>query len=276
MKSSVRRWTEKASLGVLSLAGFVVALADLFGLLDKINGALPKITLLILSTVTLFLLLEIDRLKLLDNVSAQLSKLDIEAIAGKIKSDHYGGVTKVHHGFPDDVFSAYLKSAKREVSILQTWIPNLPNFKAMLEDAVDRGVEVRVLLLQPTSLAVGLRAEALRAVQDPASAPDVRAGVELSLSILASVFDKTGAHAERLQVRVYNSLPAIAVYQADQHYFVSSFLHDQLAINSSQLEIDGNDVAMAQEVQRELDILWKVGRDVDLHDWRRSIETMGN
>lgn len=275
MKHGMRYWVDKLSLGLPVLAGLVVALADLLGWLDRFNADLPKITLLILSGVTLFLIIQIDRLKLLDNVSAQLSKLDIDAIAGKLKNEHYGGVTEVHHAFPEDVFTAYLDSAKREVVILQTWIPNLLRFEARLEAAVNRGIRVRILLLQPTSLVVGLREEALRALQDPGTAPDVRAGVELSLSVLASIFARTRAQRELLQVRIYNSLPAIAVYQADEHYLVSSFLHDQLAISSLQLEINGDDTAMARQVRRELDILWKIGCDVDLHDWRRSVDTVG-
>jgi hypothetical protein len=276
MGNGVRYWAERISLALLAAAGFVVAFADLFGWLDRINGALPKVTLLILSTVTLFLLLEIDRLKLLDNVSIQLSKLDIDAIAGELRRDHYGGVTKVHRRFPEDAFAAYLGSVERDVVILQTWIPNLQRFEALLEDAIRRHVQVRVLLLQPTSLVVGLRTEALRLVQDPTRSPDVKANVELCLSILASIFKNTGANTDSLQVRVYNSLPAIAVYRADGHYLVSSFLHGQLAIDSSQIEIDGNDTSMAREVQRELDTLWRIGRDVDLHDWRRSIDIMGD
>lgn len=275
MKHGARHWVDKLTLGLPVLAGLVVTLLDLLGGLDRINSQLPKITLLILCSVTLFLITQIDRLKLLDNVSAQLSKLDIDAIADKLKNEHYAGIVKVHQGFPEGTFSEYLASAKREVVILQTWIPNLLRFESMLEAAVNRRVRVRVLLLQPTSLVVGLREEALRVVQDPGAGPDVRAGVELSLSVLASIFGRTGAQRDLLQVRIYNSLPAVAVYKTDEHYLVSSFLHGQLAINSSQLEIAGDHAAMARQIQRELDTLWEIGRDVDLHDWRRSIDTVG-
>lgn len=275
MKRGVRQWVDRLTLGLPVLAGLVVTLLDLFGGLDRFNSDLPKITLLILCSVTLFLITQIDRLKLLDNVTDQLSKLDIDAIAGKLKNEHYGGVVQVHQGFPEETFADYLNSAKREIVILQTWIPNLLRFESRLEAALNRRVHVRVLLLQPTSLVIGLREEALRALQDPAAAPDVRAGVELSLSVLASIFGRTGARPDLLQVRIYNSLPSVAVYKADDRYLVSSFLHGQLAINSSQLELEGDHAAMARQVQRELDTLWEIGCDVDLHDWRRSIDTVG-
>jgi hypothetical protein len=253
-----------------------VALTDLFGLLDKLSlsTTIPKITLLVLSTVTLFLLLEIDRLKQLDDVSSLLSQLDINAIAQAQKRQRYGGVIQVHPRFPEDLFTACVKSAEREVVILQTWIPNLEGLEAALADAIQRDVLVRILLLKPTSLAIGLRTEALRPLQNPARSPDARAGVEECLSILESVFKDAGAARKWLRVRVYNSLPAVAVYRTDDHYFVSSFWHGMLAINSPQTEIDGGSTAMGQAVQRELDTLWEIGDDVDLRDWRRSIDTM--
>jgi hypothetical protein len=30
---------------------------------------------------------------------------------------------------------------------------------------------------------------------------------------------------------------------------------------------------MGREIQQELDTLWSIGRDVDLDDWRRSVDT---
>lgn len=96
-----------------------------------------------------------------------------------------------------------------------------------------------------------------------------------SLQILKSVYDEVPPELRHmLQVRVYNSLPSIAVYKADERYLVSSFLHGRLAIQSTQLEIDGCETAMGREVQGELDKLWGIGRDVDLRDWQRSIDTM--
>ncbi|MFE9396000.1 hypothetical protein [Streptomyces flavidovirens] len=278
MGSGIRYRAEQIALAVMAAAGIVVLLADLFGWLDELapGGALPKITLLILSTVTLFLLLEVDRLKVLDHVDAQLSKLDIDAIARELKQEHYGGVIRVHQRFPEATFTRFVEAAAHEVTILQTWIPNLHWFDGALRKAiVDRRVQVRILLLHPSSPVARLRDEALRTVRDPALEEDVRASVERCLSILETVYrDVPEEDRSRLQVRVYNSLPSIAVYKADEHYLVSSFLHGRLAIDSTQIEIDGVDTVMSREVQQELDMLWRIGCDVDLRDWRASVSTI--
>ncbi|GAA2409846.1 hypothetical protein GCM10010420_43090 [Streptomyces glaucosporus] len=274
----IRYRAEQIVLAVMAATGIVVVPADLLGWLDELapGGTLPKVTLLILSTVTLFLFLEFDRLRVLDNVNLQLSKLDIDGIARDLRQEHYGGVVQVHRRFPEERFTHLLGEADREICVLQTWIPNLHRFDSELERAVtERRARVRVLLLHPASPVARLRDEALRTVRDPAMEEDVRAGVERCLSILESLHRALREEdRERLQVRVYNSLPSIAVYKTDDHYLVSSFLHGRLAIDSTQLEIRGGDTVMGREIQQELDTLWRIGRDVDLRDWRGSVGTI--
>ncbi|GAA2582989.1 hypothetical protein SMC26_41255 [Actinomadura fulvescens] len=274
MEGGIRYRAERIALALMAMAGIVVLLADLLGWLDKLapGGALPKVTLLILSTVTLFLLMEVDRLKVLDNVNAQLSKLDIESLALERKQRHYGGVIQVHHRFPETVFGRYLEAATTEVMILQTWIPNLRLFVDELRDAIkERHVRVRILILHPSSPVARLRDEALSRFRDPELSGDVGASARQCLAKLAEIYTDLGSDGERLQVRVYNSLPSIAVYKVDERYLVSSFLHGQLAIDSTQLEVDGSETALGLEVQHELDVLWRIGCDVDLRDWRGSI-----
>lgn len=165
MGSGFRNRAERIALGAMAVAGIAVLLADVLGWLDKMapGGTLPKITLLILSTVTLFLLMEFDRLKVLDTMNAQISRLDIDGIEGQLRRERYDGVARVHPTFPEAAFLELLKNARREVSILQTWIPNLEQLKSELTRAVaERRTEVRILLLHPSSLVADLRDRALQ------------------------------------------------------------------------------------------------------------------
>jgi len=274
--NGMRHRAEQIALVAMSATGILVLVADLLGWLDGLvdSDALPKVTLLILSTVTVFLLLELERLKVLDNVEAQLSKLDIDAVARELKHQHYSGVVQVHLRFPEDTFTDLVRTANNEIAILQTWIPNLQRFEWALREAIiGRRVDVRVLLLHPSSPVARLREEALR--RDPALAEDVKANVERCLSIFESLAaDVPKRDQSRLQVRLYNSLPSIAVYKADEHYLVSSFLHGQLAIDSAQLQVDGSGTAVGEQVEHELATLWRIGCEVDLADWRRSLSAI--
>lgn len=273
MGNGFRYRAERISLGAMAVAGIAVLLADVLGWLDKMapGGALPKITLLILSTVTLFLLMEFDRLKVLDSVHAKISDLNVDGL-GALRRQRYLGAVQVHSVFPETDFLELVKAARREVFILQTWIPNLSRFQDELREAiVERQVEVRILLLHPSSLVADLRDQALRRTERPAASVDVNASLEILRSVHGFLPPELRG---KLRVRVYSSLPSIAVYRTDERYLVSSFLHGRLAIQSTQIEIGGSDTVMGREVQGELDKLWGIGRDVDFRDWQRSIDTM--
>lgn len=273
MRSNIRRRAERLGLAVMATLGIAVLIADLLGWLDRLApGGIPKITLLVLSTVTLFLLLEVERFQVLDNVDARLSELDISTIAQKLKRDHYAGVVEVHRRFAEDTFIRHLASAK-EVTILNTWIPNLHRLGEPLVNAINRGATVRILLLYPNSGVAQLRDEALRTLRDPAFEDNVKDGVERCLDTLKSALERVDKRREAfLEVKVYNSLPSISVYRADAHYLVSVFLHGQLAIDSPQFEIDGTDTILGGQVQRELDTLWNIGDGVDVKNWRTSLD----
>ncbi|WP_030706764.1 hypothetical protein [Streptomyces sp. NRRL F-2580] len=271
MGNGFRYRAERISLGAMATAGILVLLADVLGWLDRMapGGTLPKITLLILSTVTLFLLMEFDRLKVLDSISTQISGLTLDGLTGELRRQHYLGVTRVHPVFPTAEFKRLVDGARREVAILQTWIPNLEGLEEELEKAVtERNVEVRILLVHPKSDVVYLRDQALRSTRRTVS-------VNASLDILHGIHCRLpGELRSKLKVRVYNSLPSISVYKADEHYLVSSFLHGQLAIESTQIEIDGCDSLMGLQVQKELNILWEIGSEVDLRDPMRSVDVI--
>lgn len=269
MGNGFRYRAERISLGAMAAAGIGVLLADVLGWLDKMapGGTLPKITLLILSTVTLFLLMEFDRLKVLDSINTQISGLTLDGLTGELRRQHYLGVTRVHPEFPTAEFKRLVGGARREVAVLQTWIPNLDGLETELEKAItERQVEVRILLVHPKSAVVDLRDQALRNTSSSVS-------VDASLDILHRLHGRLPRELQgKLKVQVYNSLPSIAVYKADEHYLVSSFLHGQLAIESTQIEIGGCDSVMGRQVQKELDTLWDIGHEVDLRDPARSID----
>ncbi len=273
MRNKMRRTAERITLAVMASLGAVVVVAEPLGL-DRLLpvGAIPKITLLVLSTVTVFLLLEVERFQLLDKIDARVSELDIDTIAQKLKRDHYGGIIAVHHHFLEDRFIRHVESAK-EVTILNTWIPNLHRFEQLLIDALNRDAKVRILLLNPNSGVAQLRDEALRMVRDPTLADNVKDGVKRCLAILESTLDVVDERRKaHLEVKLYNSLPSISVYRADAHYLVSTFFHGQLAIDSPQFEIDGTDTVLGGQVKRELDTLWGIGEKIDLRNWRTELD----
>ncbi|MFI6942782.1 hypothetical protein ACIBI4_26240 [Streptomyces sp. NPDC050418] len=269
---ATRHQAERFALALTTAAGPLTILADVLGLLDEVapNGV-QMVTLLILSSVTVFLLLEVRRFEVLDRVERRLATLALD------ERERYGGVQRVHPEFPTTRVKALVRQARTEVSVLQTWMPNLDVLKEDLEHVLTAPgcVEVRILLLFPSSEVADLRREALRDMPTASTPVNVKDAIENNLDCLARL--RAGLptdHRGRLKVRLYNSLPSMAVYRADETYVVSSFLHAQLAISSPQTEIEGCDTARGAEVEKELDTLWQIGKDVELTDWRRSVGAM--
>ncbi|MFI9449843.1 hypothetical protein [Amycolatopsis sp. NPDC052450] len=273
MLRRMRRWLELLSLGGLAVAGFAVGIAEQLGLLDKVAPkGISTLTLIMVSGVVVGLLIELTPLRALEDIRDRLAGLDIDTIAASRRRSHYGGVVEVHKRFPDDEFAAHIAKAK-QVTILNTWIPNLQRLEKELEAAiVDRRAQVRIMLLHPNSMLVGLREAALDR-SDGAGKTFVSTGIGECLETLSRLHRRLAKRQTNLKVRVFNSQASVSVYRADGRYLVSMFLHGQLAIDSPQFEIEGtHDTVLGEQIQRELDTLWDIGRDVDLGDWNRSID----
>ncbi|MGH3927183.1 MAG: hypothetical protein ACRDTT_30680, partial [Pseudonocardiaceae bacterium] len=142
MPGKMRRRAERFVLGIVAGLGAVVVAADLVGWLDQFAqaGLIPKITLLTLSTVTIFLLMEVERFQAVDDIKKCLEPLDIQSLAKALRDQHYAGLVKVHDRFADKDFAGYVSRAQR-VTILNTWIPNLDIFEPVLEAAIQRNTE---------------------------------------------------------------------------------------------------------------------------------------
>jgi hypothetical protein len=273
----MRHRAERIGLALMAFLGFVVVVLDLLGWLDRFapGETIPKISLLVLSTVTIVLLLEVERFQALDKLDSRLALLDIDETARRLKDKQYAGLVKVHEDLADAVFCDYVRTAKT-VTILNTWIPNLSALRGALVKAANRDAEVRILLLDPDSDVAKLRSAALQAGSRKGPKDRVKTGVRNCLAELASARQQIAEpYRDRLRVKLYNSLPSISVYRADGHYLVGMFLHGELAVNLPQFEVDGGNSLLAQWAQGELDTLWdKIGRDLDLDNWEDDLDSI--
>ncbi|MEA2230443.1 MAG: hypothetical protein QOD83_259 [Solirubrobacteraceae bacterium] len=227
--------------------------------------------------------------KLLDECARYFIQFDLieSQVAGdgnQTAADHIRGIEPELPGHaPSDVgivkvfeYLDYHRSAAdicagTEIIILSTWIPAVELFEEALHTALTRGARVRILLVHPESRAAAMRTAGLRREED-----QVRRGVRHCLGCLASVASELDEDARsRLQVRLYDSLPSIAVYSVDRQALVSVFLHDQLASDAPQIEVQGDDSFLGKAVFREVDTLWNIAHEFsDLRSWSNEIDGM--
>jgi hypothetical protein len=274
--ANAREAVERIVLRVMIGFSLLATVADATGWLDKLapGRTSSSITLGILSTIIVFLLLERRSAPAIEHIRTTVIRLDEEN--RRQRDDRYGGVVKTHNDFTDSVFNGHIRYARNSVTIFNTWAPNLAAFDRELRDALGRGVEVRILLLFPKSPAARLRDEALRARQRQQTKPkeNVRQGVYGCFRILEGIFGEVGSKQSCLRVRVYNSLPSISVYRADEHYLVGFFPHGRLAIEAPWFEVEGRATTLGEVAQQELDIVWDIGQEVNMTNWRSCLEGM--
>jgi hypothetical protein len=189
--------------------------------------------------------------------------------------DPRGGIVRVHRHLDYHQLIDHMAGAD-EIVMLNTWIPGLDILADALVDALARGTYVSILLLHPESNIAQLRNPALHGPARGRFGEDrVRPEIRHCLDVLTAVSGMVGEDCKRnLRVRLYNSLPSISVYGIDDRAFVSFFLHGQLSVTSTQIELLGQDSVMGQLVFQELQTLWNSGQALDLTQPVTEIQSM--
>jgi len=182
------------------------------------------------------------------------------------------GIVNVHRRLDPYRLATELRGAK-DILILNTWIPALEMFAFELADALSNGAHVRILMLHPYSQAARLSAVALRNAQSPFRKDTVKLGVGHCLDVLGSIATELDDDSRsRLQVRLYDSLPSIAVYSVDGRAMVSVFMHGKLADNSPQIEVHDYESWIGQSVAEEIRTLWDMAQPVTgITSWKDEI-----
>ena len=178
--------------------------------------------------------------------------------------DEPSGIVRVHRNVDHHLLVDHIAEAQ-EVTILNTWIPGLDILADALLDALARGARPsRFCCSIPTRTSHTCAARAAAAAPGPFRDGRVRPGVRRCLDILAAIEEALDAdHRGNLRVRLYDALPSISVFAVDERAFLSFLLHGQLAVKSAQIEVLGRDTVLGRLVEREIDVLWRIGSPVE-------------
>ena len=169
-----------------------------------------------------------------------------------------------------DLFIHNLSEAKEEdsISILNTWIPQLidiEEFRNAIKEAWIRGANIRILMVNPHSLAAELRSESV-ANDEASSLTLVKSLVIQCLSrlnqIAKEINRKSPKFNDRLKVRLYDTLPSVSIYSmrgytmSNNLMFVGMFLHGTFAVNGPQLAIMESSSFVARSFDQEFNKVW--------------------
>ena len=200
------------------------------------------------------------------------------------------GLTNIHHRFPDEVFKQKIDnvinlkdSQEKKIDILQTFAPNLDVYSEQFIQCIKNNVSVRILLAWPYSEAARLREEVLRKYANNSVANDLKNlnicdQVIGNLETLQGVIEKVG-NTELFHIKLYDTLPSLAIYRAGNYLLAGLFLHGTLAVDTFQLELslDASNNFVADTLKRDFELMWNVARPfspVPDSNWRSDLKIL--
>jgi hypothetical protein len=243
--------------------------------IDKMVADFIKSTITSLIPIPLLFVISYSAYRRIESIRSQtefefLSKKLADKVVAELQSSDYGGIVRVHPDFPNSLFKECIKSSKT-IIILNTWIPNIDSFEKDLVHAINNNAKVYILMLYPNSGIADLRNDALELKRRT-----VRGSVEECLSILKNISGQIRNENKRnLRVRLYNSLPSISVYAANERLFVSVFFHKRLAVNSPQIEVQYVNSTLGVCISEEIHTLWNIGQEIsNIEDYETEVSNM--
>jgi hypothetical protein len=180
------------------------------------------------------------------------------------------GLNYIYPNFPRDIFGKAIdnliasdNSEHKQVDILQTFAPNLNDYFEHLNRCLQNGVQVRILLAWPYSEAAKLREEVLRRYANSSIGDEIniRDCVIANLETLEKIIKSSDA-AKSIEIKLYDTLPSLAIYRAGRYMLASPFLHGSLAVNTFQLELTLNSAnqIITRTLQKDFELMWQVAR----------------
>ena len=197
------------------------------------------------------------------------------------------GLDYIHPKFPRDAFGdaidALIRNSdvtKKKVDILQTFAPNLDDYIDHLTRCLQNQIPVRILLAWPYSQAAKLREAALRKYSNHYIEDDIhiRDDVIANLETLEKINRRSGS-SDCLQIKLYDTLPSLAIYRAGDYMLASPFLHNLLAVNTFQLELKLNtsNPLVHQTLKDDFSLMWQVARSFNpdsSRNWRNDLKIL--
>ncbi len=197
------------------------------------------------------------------------------------------GLSYVYPRFPKDTFAQEINKIinshnqeQKQVDILQTFAPNLDDYFQHFLECIENNVRIRILLAWPYSQAAQLREDVLRKYCTPRFDDEIniRDCVIENLEMLEKVISLS-KHASNIEIKLYDTLPSLAIYRAGNYILAAPFLHGSLAINTFQLELklDASNQLIVQTLQKDFALMWQVARQFHPdpnRNWRNDLRIL--
>jgi hypothetical protein len=107
---------------------------------------------------------------------------------------------------------------------------------------------------------------------------DIGDRVIANLEILEAILKKVG-NTELLKIRLYDTVPSLAMYRAGNYLFAGLFLHGKLAVDTFQLELslDAPNGFVADTLKKDFELMWNFARPFSpepSYHWRSDLKIL--
>lgn len=162
--------------------------------------------------------------------------------------------------FPAEAFGKCCLAARREIRILQTYIPGAKPLPDEVLVAAQAGCRVRVLLLNPESTM------AVQRIKDIGYAGDSRRSLVAAETLEASL-RKRGMQANGIEVRFFDSLPPFSLFAADEQIFLGLFWPGKENMGEPHLSLRESASDFGPAVSGAFETLWRTAIPAAQYPW---------
>lgn len=187
---------------------------------------------------------------------SELERSSKQALSGTIYSVdrfHKLGVNDVAGKLPDDLIAKGIKNSIKSVRILNTWMPNHVSIEKELIAASNSNVDIKILLLDPTSPHAEARANDLGFYGVPEYAKNK---IESSLIEITKIFNLAG-RPKNFELRLFTATPTIVLHAFDSNSFVGMFWYGRSSLSGPQINIGNPASDLGESIESHFMSVWE-------------------
>jgi hypothetical protein len=172
-----------------------------------------------------------------------------------------------------------LNDEEKFIDILQTFEPYLKDYQEELINCINNNVYIRISLAWPYSVAARLRGDVLsKYLQSNDSQVNVKHEVISNLEVLETILNQVG-ETEYLKIKLYDTLPSLAIYRFGKYMIAGIFSHTALAVNTFQLELNtaAANPIISMTLKNDFQVVWDIAKKFSPssdRNWRNDLENL--
>lgn len=166
------------------------------------------------------------------------------------------GIKKVHESFD---FKKLFDEVEEELKILDTYIPSIELFLPNLAKALERGIKVKILVVNPDSQVTEFRSKELGLEYQIGR---FKQGINEYIEMICLKADQLGVEAKKnIELRCFSDLPCLPMYILKNRHksnkvFFSFFLGKE-SVNYLHFEVADKKNGLLRDFEEYFDAKWK-------------------